>query len=197
MKVLPEMFKFICTSIEIHPQFLNLVFRFGRRNSSADDNLIAFYKSLSFKVYSDAHPTSYGESWSEIRRHFSVTDLNGEVSYNLQFFEPHGRQLADPWSCRQSAIYQKFLLSENRSAWVVIYQPLLFHDSLQDAQIGALTHPMSLHLRYIRSATHYWRDYLKYRSSELLSFVGDPLGILFDKSEYVLGRKTLYSEVIQ
>jgi len=92
------------------------------------------------------------------------------VSYNLQFFEPHGRQLTDPWSCRQSAIHQKFLLSENRSAWVVIHQPLLFHDSLQDAQVGVLTHPMSLHIRYIRSATHYWRDYLKYRSSELLSF---------------------------
>jgi hypothetical protein len=31
---------------------------------------------------------------------------------------------------------------------------------------------MALHIRYIRSATYYWRDYLNYKSSELLSLVG-------------------------
>jgi hypothetical protein len=94
-----------------------------------------------------------------------------ELSYNLRFVEPHGRQLADPWSYRHSAIYQKFFITEHQSTFIVIHQPLQLPDNLQDIQTGSRGQPLSLHIRYIKSANHYWRDYLKYRSIELLSFV--------------------------
>lgn len=151
MKILPEMFKYLCTSIEIHPQFLNLVFGFGYRTSSADDTSITFYNSSLFKAYEDPLPRAY------------------DVSFNLRFFERHGRDLADPWSCRQSAIYQKFLVAEMRSIWVVIHEPQLFQDTLGETSLTAANHPLSIHLWYIRSATYYWRDYLKFRSSEIHS----------------------------
>lgn len=95
-----------------------------------------------------------------------------DVCYNLRYVEPHGRHLSDPWSCRQSAIHQKFYFQEGRSAWTVIHQPLLFRESLEDARLGTTSHPMALHVRYIRSATYYWREHLNYRSSEVLSLVG-------------------------
>lgn len=98
--------------------------------------------------------------------------VKADICYNLRYFEPHGRQLSDPWSCRQSAIHQKFFFLEDRSAWVVIHQPLLFRESLQDAQLSTLSHPMALHIRYIRSATHHWREYLNYKNAELLFWVG-------------------------
>ena len=62
MKILPEMFQYLCTSIEIHPQFLNLVFGFGHRTSSADDTSIAFYNSLLFKAHEDPLPRAYGKT---------------------------------------------------------------------------------------------------------------------------------------
>jgi hypothetical protein len=53
-----------------------------------------------------------------------------DICYNLRYFEPYRRQLSDPWSCRQLAIYQKFFFPEDRLAWIVIYQPFLFRESL-------------------------------------------------------------------
>jgi hypothetical protein len=100
-----------------------------------------------------------------------ISNSKADVSFNLRFFERHGRDLADPWSCRQSAIYQKFLVAEMRSIWVVIHEPQLFQDTLGETSLTAANHPLSIHLRYIRSATYHWRDYLKFRSSEIHSLV--------------------------
>ncbi|OCK76318.1 hypothetical protein K432DRAFT_428802 [Lepidopterella palustris CBS 459.81] len=151
MKILPEMFKYICSSINIHPRFLDFVFEFGRKSSSIDETFISFYKVFSFAASENTQPSSF------------------DICYNLRYFEPHGRQLSDPWSCRQSAIHQKFYFSKGTSAWTIIHQPITFRESLQSAQSGAFSHPMVMHIRYIRSANHHWRDYLNYKSSELLS----------------------------
>jgi hypothetical protein len=60
MKILPEMFKSMCSSIGIHPQFLKVAFAFGRRTSSADKGSMPFYRSLSFEEGSKSQPSSYG-----------------------------------------------------------------------------------------------------------------------------------------
>jgi hypothetical protein len=48
----------------------------------------------------------------------------------------------------------------------------MFHSCLKDVNSNGALHPMSLHLRYIRSSLYQWRDYLNYLSSELHSMVG-------------------------
>jgi hypothetical protein len=122
--------------------------------------------------------------------------MHEDVCYNLRFFEPHGRQLADPWSCRQSAIHQKFYPSRGNSAWIIIHQPMALRENLQHAQSRSFLHPMAMHIRYIRSANYHWRDYLNYRNSELLSLVSCcPLILLV--MTYGLGREAINCEAVQ
>jgi hypothetical protein len=94
-----------------------------------------------------------------------------EICYNIRHFELHGRQSTDLWSCRQSAIYQKFYLSKGISTCIIIHQPLTLRESLQNARPGSFSHPMAIHIRYIRSASHNWRDLLGDISSDLARFV--------------------------
>jgi len=46
MKILPDMFKYVCSMIEIQPEFLDIVFGFGRRTSSFDQTFVSFHKSI-------------------------------------------------------------------------------------------------------------------------------------------------------
>jgi hypothetical protein len=61
MKVLAEMFTFICSSIEIVPPFLNLVMGFGRKTSSADENFMTCYNRFSFGDDRRSEVVSYGK----------------------------------------------------------------------------------------------------------------------------------------
>lgn len=61
MKILPEMFKFICSSIEMHPRFLNFVFGLGWKTSSVDETFNGFYHRLSYGANGNSRPLSYGE----------------------------------------------------------------------------------------------------------------------------------------
>jgi hypothetical protein len=54
------MFKYICSNIEIFPQFLDLVFSFGQQSSSGEDNFTSFYKTLSFQGQT-TNPSFYGK----------------------------------------------------------------------------------------------------------------------------------------
>jgi hypothetical protein len=94
-----------------------------------------------------------------------------DICYNIRYFELHGRQSTDPWSCRQSAIYQKFYPSKNTSTCIIIHQPLTLCGSLRNARPGNLSHPMAIHIRYIRSTSHNWRDLLCDISSDLTKLV--------------------------
>lgn len=46
MKILPDMFKYVCAMLEIQPEFLDIIFGFGYRTSSSDQTFVSFHKSL-------------------------------------------------------------------------------------------------------------------------------------------------------
>jgi hypothetical protein len=102
---------------------------------------------------------------------FSWILTSAEICYNLRYFEPHGRELADPWSCRQSAIHQKLYLSNQHSAWTIIHTPLTFNDALRDSAEYIKSHPIGLHILYIRSCMHYWKEYLGFLGSQFRDLV--------------------------
>jgi hypothetical protein len=96
-----------------------------------------------------------------------------DICYNIRFFELNGPQRPDKWSCRQSAIYQKVLPGQRHSAWAIIQAPISFRETLQDYCFSDNGHPLALHVRYIRSCTHSWREYLNYKDAELLLLVSE------------------------
>ncbi|KAI9775958.1 MAG: hypothetical protein M1839_000657 [Geoglossum umbratile] len=150
LKILVEMFRFICFKLQIDPQFLDVVFGFCYRTASHDRTFMCLYKSVISK------------------------DELLDIGYNLRFFEPNGdtRKGADPWSCRQSAVYQKLFPLTSRSVWMVIQPPLSFPGSLHDHRFGNGAHPLALHIRYIRACMLHWRDYINQKDSELLIITG-------------------------
>jgi hypothetical protein len=55
MKITLEMFKYMGSSLEMHPRFLDFVFGFAQKSSSQDE----IFVSLSRK---DTYPTAFGRS---------------------------------------------------------------------------------------------------------------------------------------
>jgi len=172
MKILFEMFKFICSVNEIHPRFLDFVFGMGRRNSSSDEIFNGCYNNVSFAQRDNARLTSYGKT--KLPRYSSPYWSLKDTCYNLRYMERHGRELHDPWSCRQTAICQKYHYSHSRSTWLIIHHPQALYDSLRDMELQNIAHPMALHIRCLRAALHNWREYLNFRGTELRSLVSAP-----------------------
>lgn len=98
---------------------------------------------------------------------WSIIDL----CYNLRYFERHGRQLADPWSCRQSAVYQKYYSDSKKSKWIIIQPPIRFASYLKNIGACHLSHPMDLHISYFGIAIAKWREYLNFIDEKLKGFV--------------------------
>lgn len=99
--------------------------------------------------------------WGELLCKFSFEHISTDIvrplalCYNIRYFERHGRDLEDPWSCRQSAIHHSFAPSSKRSTWVVIQPPEDLNIVMQSKG-----HPLSLHTRYITAGLANWRQYL-------------------------------------
>ena len=90
-----------------------------------------------------------------------------ELCYNVRHFEYHGRQLDDPWSCRQSAIYHKYELLNGTSNWIIIQHARSADISRETKDRGKLLHPMGLHVRFISALCESWRQYFDYLAGRL------------------------------
>ncbi|EUC37473.1 hypothetical protein COCCADRAFT_85618 [Bipolaris zeicola 26-R-13] len=152
MKILPEMFNYIIASVGTPPQFLKIVLGLGQRTSSGYESFTTFYRS--FMTPAGPEPNV-------------VANEGFDISYNIRYFEPHGRQLKDPYSCRQSGIHHKFYFQGGRSTWIIIQPPQLFNEDLQQTDSQDKSHPLALHVRLIKSATYYFKEYLSFKASQL------------------------------
>lgn len=97
-----------------------------------------------------------------------------EICYNIRHFELNGRNLDDPWSCRQSAVHQKYSFIKGFSKWVIVQPPILFGESLKATGHGQTAHPMGLHLRYLAASATNWREYLNCLEQRLTILVSRP-----------------------
>ena len=103
----------------------------------------------------------------------NIAALITGLCYNIRYFEQHGRDLKDPWSCRQSAIHQSYYFQRNLSNWTVVHPPMGFNELLRDLKMEFDFHPLGFHLQYITLAIQNWREYLDYMSLDLLSLVSN------------------------
>ena len=94
-----------------------------------------------------------------------------DLCYNVRHFELHERDLEDPWSCRQSAIHQKYYFSAGCSNWIIVQPPKLFLSTLEGIESDKIVHPMGLHVLYIAAAMANWRSYLNYITEKLTQLV--------------------------
>ncbi|KAL8998433.1 MAG: hypothetical protein Q9188_006097 [Gyalolechia gomerana] len=161
------MFKALCTNDQITPQFLRFIFGLGKTVTSFDEDYMASYHEIYAR---EEGRSEAAEKRNGDRKHGNDEKLRAEfydLCYNIRHFELHGRELEDPWSCRQSAIHQKYYFTNNRSNWIIVQPPVLFSIALKGLGPVQMAHPMGLHVWYLTAAMANWRPYLNYITERL------------------------------
>lgn len=122
--------------------------------------------------------------WNEIRIWFEALTAIGtiltdvpECAYVLRFVELNHRSESQPWSIRQSAIYNRYGSSSIASAWmfVALTQPTTdcISKYLQNSTDQAKASPFELHVLLLNVVMSNWRAYfvhLSAKTHELVSY---------------------------
>lgn len=93
-----------------------------------------------------------------------------ELCYTIQYVEQNGRQRGDPWSLRQTGIYQQVSSEANNSIWTILSpSPSIqeyIEQTLQGSDPGSCdgqaTHPLLLHVIVLLATTDNWVGYIKH-----------------------------------
>lgn len=102
------------------------------------------------------------------------------MCYNIRYFALHGRDLEDPWSCRNFCVYQQCHVCDCHSIWLLIQTPkaqqdLLEHDlvtaSADGGPLHPMAHPLELHTRMLKLFQQSWTDYLEYLDDQIQQLV--------------------------
>ncbi|OCK78362.1 hypothetical protein K432DRAFT_427331 [Lepidopterella palustris CBS 459.81] len=151
LRITKNMFCMLCHTYDVLPQFLHIITAFGNKKASTDEHFIGCYGRYS------------GPNFQTL-----------EICYNVRYFELHGRDLDDPWSCRQTAIYHKYPPNGNESMMMIIQAPQSFRTWLDHSRVDTRRtqtwkqeHPFSIHARYLTCCTVNMRKYLNHTSEEL------------------------------
>jgi len=180
MKITTDMFNSLCQSFQVEPRFLGLIRGMGYKTRSDDEYFMSCYCSINTNSRTGTKTTQDGALRSSTLGHSCARILEGQdqlisamtvVSYNLRYVEKHGRDTRDPWSWRQSVFRHDYDLDCATSSWIVIQPPERWNASLDDVDVGKQTHPLSLHLRSLSSASANTWEYLEYLSGETLLLV--------------------------
>lgn len=159
MRITHGMFRALGEGLNVTPRILDLIRGMRSKITPGDEHFMS--------CYYDLHETPNTQHRGGRR-----SEIGYEMCYNLRHFEKHGRDLKDPWTCRQAVIHQRHLMAAH-SDWVIIQPSIRWQASLDDVCIGRTTHPLALHIRSISSAIANNWEYLEYLSSQLLSLVSD------------------------
>lgn len=93
-----------------------------------------------------------------------------EICYNLHYMAKNGRNRGDPWSLRQTGVYQKSYLSTGRSAWMLMQLAADTRIHLEEKlkSGGAPTQNlMQFHTLILLSTGRNWTDYLEHLDAQL------------------------------
>ena len=175
------MFKMMCHFYNVFPRFLDIISGFGMKMASVDEHFMGYCGRISAgREHEHARaPGAFGSHNLECMKR-NLLILVKEICYSIRHYELHGRELEDPWSCRHTAVYQKYLLESkcNHSTWIIVQSPRTFRENrgaiateLDNRHSTWKKHPMALHLGYLAACGMQWRKYLNHMSEQLTILV--------------------------
>ncbi|TPX18291.1 uncharacterized protein E0L32_011789 [Thyridium curvatum] len=171
IKVTTAMFKSLYNTIHVSPFFLKIMTGFGRKISSTDENFMTCYTQLSRPHDLQKERSQNAKDASHGPVLLSCKEIPGttETGYNLRHFERHGRDLCNPWSCRQSAIHHSYNFETKQSSSILIQPPRSLN--LDSQTLGPIIpdHPLGIHAELLLSSTTEWKQYLNDLSDRLTS----------------------------
>ena len=104
-------------------------------------------------------------------------NVKSELSYILQFVEKNGRNRGDPWSLRQTGVYQQVTFDSRQSAWIflqlssatrVVLEKVLRRKS---SCPGERESPMTIHALLLGATVDNWGEYIQNLSTQLRDVV--------------------------
>ena len=168
----------------VFTSFLNVIHSFGFRTN---DDLPGYhathsYVSTGLEVEKPRH--LYGEGRPSGMLNIQLTILT-ELCYTVQYVEENGRKDGDPWSSRQTGVYQQVHSQTRKSVWIIIqpskhtqeYLEQTFQDQGQKLY-GPESNPMLLHTVILLTTSQNWEGYIEYLYSRFLKIVSRTLSHL-------------------
>lgn len=119
-------------------------------------------------AYSQIHNPSASETKAARQTHHDY-----ELSYILQFVEKNGRNRGDPWSLRQTGVYQQVTFDSRQSAWIFLQLSSSTRAALekvlrsQPSSPGENDSPMTLHALLLGTTVDNWDEYIQNLSTQL------------------------------
>lgn len=167
------MFQLLCHDIRVHPTFIEVVISFGFKIREGDEYFAPSY----VRFGTGQKSLDYGDTL--LRFDGWLADEPVEIYYSVQYVELNGRSKpSDPWSFRRYALYQRYDGDSNSSSWISIQLQNASQQWIHGANCNLRSlhalQPLSLHLRFLNTATISWRDYLNYLGTELDLIVSTP-----------------------
>jgi len=92
--------------------------------------------------------------------------------------EENGRNVGDPWSLRQTAVYHQFHQKDGRSCWIILQiatgMRVRFEQALSDKRYRNRrdgVDPVRLHLGFLSAMASNWARYLECLQAQLAELV--------------------------
>lgn len=100
--------------------------------------------------------------------------VNSELSYLHQYVEQNGRSHGDPWSLRQTGIYQQVNAEHRRSVWIFLQLSRSTRRQLEPvlhSQSNSSDSFMILHSILLLATVDNWGKYVEHLHSQLRDLV--------------------------
>lgn len=170
-------FRRILASLHVFTPFLRVVHAFGKKTNDkqrARDS--AFYHIQSSSAY--------------------------EFCYNIRYFELHGRGRGNPWSLRQTGVYQRCLPSNQQSTWLILNYSSYIFDRVSMAFEKKRSQPLEAcrgsvltpHLFILSAATRNWGQYVEILRQRVMVFEEKAYSSRIDES-FPDDYRLLFSDV--
>lgn len=96
--------------------------------------------------------------------------------------EKNNGRKGDPWSLRQSGVYQQISISSRRSTWIFLQPSNGVRAQLEQALESSLEQgreenesAIYFHIIFLSSMAGNWQEYLEYLHSQITAFVGSSI----------------------
>lgn len=123
---------------------------------------------------------STGTYLSSVVVYMQLVYSNIDLCYRIQYPMPNNRDWGDPFSIRQTAVYQAHFDTEQPDTWILIrpttaVQRRLFADLERSIASCRRKDPVCYHVNFLSSTTAFWEDYIEYLRDRLDQYVSDSI----------------------
>ncbi|PQE24618.1 Mg2+ transporter -like Zinc transport protein [Rutstroemia sp. NJR-2017a BVV2] len=198
LQICEEHFRKLCTCLEVHPDFLAIVYLFCEKVRPVEESFSRFFINYSNQQDPGLMSQGFDCSMLSFLSSISYDLIQVGIGYNIKYVSRHGRKFPkDPFSIREVGVYQQFSSGSQTNSWVILQAPAPLQDRLRRA-LGnsnntAPGQQFQLHPMILLCVSEDWRDYLSYLEEEFSLLVG--LSVFASVSWRILSDRGFYTNI--